>query len=209
MIQTPDVESMVVRARGGDREAIAFLIQHFSPQVRAKIASKVNLPWQSLLDEEDVMQVTACEVYLRIDRFKTGGSREFLAWLYRLAENNLIDAVRSLEAAKRPPPDRRISNNSAGDTKTALINALVGGGATPSVYAARDEAATLLDRALAKLPEVYEKVVRLYDLQCRSIKEVSTELGRSEGAVFMLRARAHDRLRELLGSESQYFSSAG
>jgi len=55
------------------------------------------------------------------------------------------------------------------------------------------------------LPPDYEKVVRLYDLQCKSAVEVAAELGRSEGAVYMLRARAHERLKQELGSSSQFF----
>jgi RNA polymerase sigma factor (sigma-70 family) len=77
---------------------------------------------------------------------------------------------------------------------------------TPSRQAARREAVEILERTLAKLPTDYAKVVRLYDLECRPIAEVARELGRSEGAVYMLRARAHEWLRETMGTESQFFS---
>ena len=52
-------------------------------------------------------------------------------------------------------------------------------------------------------------VVRLYDIEGRSGPEVATTMGRSRGAVVMLRARAHDRLAELLGSGSKFFSDSG
>ena len=53
-----------------------------------------------------------------------------------------------------------------------------------------------------------DMLVRLYDLQCRDITEVCTQLGKSSGAVYMLRARAHDRLRENMGGASQFFTHA-
>ncbi len=62
---------------------------------------------------------------------------------------------------------------------------------------------------LAKLPPDYATVIRLYDLQGKPIAEVAADLGRSEGAVYMLRARTHDRLRELLPGESKFFSAVG
>src|SRR6185295_16370317 len=81
MPEVAELDALVEKAKTGDQSAVVKLLDHFSPQVRAKIRSKVNLPWQSLLDEEDVMQVTALEACVRIEKFTSGGSREFLAWL--------------------------------------------------------------------------------------------------------------------------------
>jgi RNA polymerase sigma-70 factor, ECF subfamily len=78
---------------------------------------------------------------------------------------------------------------------------------TPSRVVAKEEAGTFLEAALKGLPPDYEKVVRLYDLEGRSIAEVAAALGRSEGATWMVRARAHDRLRESMGGESRFFST--
>ncbi len=77
---------------------------------------------------------------------------------------------------------------------------------TPSRHAARTEATKHLDAALKSLPPDYEKVVRLYDLDGKAMDEVAKELGRSEGAAFMLRARAHDRLKEAMGPAGNFFS---
>ena len=124
-----------------------------------------------------------------------------------MAENNLIDAIRSLEAGRRPDPGRRVAN-SGGTTGSvvALIDLLSGTMTTPSRHAAKDEAAVHLQRALSSLPPDYEKVVRLFDLEGLDIKEVAQRLGKSEGAAYMLRARAHDRLREAMGPAAKFFS---
>ena len=79
-------------------------------------------------------------------------------------------------------------------------------GSTPSRHAARDEAAQILEQALEQLPRNYHRVIQPYDLDSRSIEDVAAELNRSQGAVYMLRARALDRLRAILGSPSKYFT---
>jgi DNA-directed RNA polymerase specialized sigma24 family protein len=49
-------------------------------------------------------------------------------------------------------------------------------------------------------------VIELYDLQERHIEEVAQSLGRSVGATYMLRTRAHRALAEALGSPSMFLS---
>ena len=56
----------------------------------------------------------------------------------------------------------------------------------------------MLDRAIEQLPLAYREVVRRYDLQGQSAVEVAGQLGCSPGAVYMRRARAHERLQQLL-----------
>lgn len=194
---------------GGNTQALTALLRELGPVVRSRIAPKINAHWRAVLDEDDVMQTTYLEAVLRINKFTTGGSREFLAWLTRLAENNLIDAIRALESAKRPDPRRRVSGGPASPEESAIafIDMLSASGSTPSRIVGRGEAAGLLELALQRLPPDYERVVRLYDLSGNPAATVAAELGRSEGAIYMLRARAHDLLRDLLGSDSKFFST--
>ncbi|MBP7937722.1 MAG: sigma-70 family RNA polymerase sigma factor, partial [Phycisphaerae bacterium] len=48
------------------------------------------------------------------------------------------------------------------------------------------------------LPETYRRVVEQFDIEFRPPAEIARALGRSVGAVYMVRTRAHDRLREIL-----------
>ena len=59
---------------------------------------------------------------------------------------------------------------------------------------------------LERLPADYAAAIRMYDLEGREIGEGASELGRSTGAVHMLRARAHDQLGALLGAETDFFT---
>jgi len=95
------------------------------------------------------------------------------------------------------------------DSMAALVDVLGITDTTPSMVAMRGEAGNILVRAIDELPGDYARVIKLYDLQGLSPSQVAAELKRSEGAVFMLRARAHDRLKEILGPSARFFSSAG
>lgn len=210
MSESPELDTLLERALAGDRDAIVALLEALAPRVRARLASKISGPYQSLIDVDDLMQVTFLEAFLRLKRFTKGDSSAFLAWMTRLAENNLIDAVRALDAAKRPGPKNRVeAARGREDSMAALVDLLGITNTTPSVVAMRGEAGNMLEQAISALPADYARVIRLYDLAGKSASDVARELGRSEGAVFMLRARAHDRLKELLGPSAQFFSTGG
>lgn len=197
---------LIAAAVSGHDPSLTQLLRRYGPQVRATLQPLVSAKWQSALDVDDVMQITYLEAFLRVRQFDNRGDGAFLAWLMRIARNNLHDAIRELERQKRPQPDQRVSAVVGGESTFALLEQLGWTSTTPSRGAADDDVRRHVLDALAELPEDYEAVIRLYDLDGRSAAEVALELNRSEGAVYMLRARAHDCLRESMGAASQYFS---
>lgn len=152
------------------------------------------------------MQVTYTEAFLRIGTFQSNTIASFAAWISTMAQNNLRDAIKELERGKRPDPRRRIAP-SGDDSCFALLEMVGATTSTPSVRAARGEARRMLESAICDLPEIYERVIRRYDLEGRSVESVAAELGRSAGAVYMLRARALDMLRDALGNRSRFLSA--
>ena len=199
--------ALLQQALTGDTQALSALLAQHGPAVRAGLL--IDRKWSGILDADDVMQVTYLEAFLRIQDFHPAGPGAFLAWLRRVADNNLRDAIKGLERLKRPPPARRLTNTPAGgeDSASMLLNLLGVTTTTPSRAAAGAELRTALDDALAALPDDYATVVRLYDLQGCPIAEIAQQMGRSPGAVHMLRSRAHVHLRALLGAPSRFFSA--
>ena len=192
-------------AAAGDTEALAELLRRHGPEVHRRL--HINPVWQAALDPADVMQVTYLEAFLQIGQLEARTDQAFVAWLTRLAQNNLRDAIKELERGKRLDPRLQIHAAPGQDTSTTRLPEGPGATAqTPSRDAARNEFQQALEAALAQLPTTYAEVVRRHDLEGRPIAEVATALGRSPGAVYLLRLRALDRLRDLLGSESRFFS---
>lgn len=199
-------EELVSRAVTGDEDALTTLLRRHAPALRRKIAPAIGAKWRNVLDADDVLQVTYLEVFLRVQNFVPRGPSSFAAWLGRIAQNNLRDAIRELERLKRPHPDRRVEAAGGEESAFQLLEQLGCTTSTASRHAARDEVRLAVETALQNLPEDYASVVRQYDLEDRSAAEVAQAMGRSTGAVYMLRARAHDRLRESFGPESHFFS---
>lgn len=201
-----DSSDLIRRAVSGDDDALAALLEHYGPEVERGLS--IGRQWRSVLEPADVMQVTYLEAFQLISRFDPDRSEPFAAWLRQIAENNLRDAIRGLQRQKRPQPSKRVQPVPVGDASCALLATLGVATTTPSRWAAREERETGLHALLDTLPEDYGRVVRLYDLEGLPIADVAERMRRSPGAVHMLRARAHDKLREALGTESAWFTSS-
>jgi len=192
----------LARARAGDLEALAELLEGHAPELGARLAGRIPAAHRAVLAPEDVLQVTYLEAFLRIGSFR-GDASAFAAWLGAIAENNLCDGLRELGRAKRPDSGRRAGPAA----EQALLEALGSGATSPTRAAARAEAQARLHAALAELPRDYARAVTLVDLEGRSVEEAAAELARSRGALHMLRLRAHERLRERLGAAERYLST--
>lgn len=199
-------EELVEEAQRGDETSLREIIVHYGYEVRNRIARDISPQWQTVLDADDVMQVTYLEAFLQINQLRTCTPAGLMTWLKQIAQNNLRDAIRALERPKRPHPSQRVHVVADDGSYVEFLEMLGSSTATPSRQAARHEAKSLVDAALDRLPPDYGCAVRLYDLEGRSAVEVATFMGRSVGAVHMLRSRAHERLRVLLGSSSKFFS---
>lgn len=200
-------DQIVVRAVAGDRDALIALFERFGPQISLRIAARLGRHLQSVLDADDVMQVTYLDAFLQIAALGACDSRSFCAWLTRAAENNLCDAIRGLRREKQPPPANSIKPLRDHESSFGLFELVSGSGRIPIRGAARGEICLLIEAAVRKLPDDYAEVIRLYDLQGRPAADVGERIGRSRGAVHMLRTRALGRLRALLGYESSFFSA--
>lgn len=199
-------DARIRAAVAGDVDAMTELLQQSAPAVERSLS--IAREWQSVLEPADVMQVTYLEAFMQIARYDLSRAEPFEAWLRRIAQNNLRDAIRGLKRQKRPQPGDRVALPAGADSASDLFAQLGVTTTTPSRHVTREERAGRLNAALDALPDDYGRAVRLYDLDGQPIAEVARQMGRSTGAVHMLRARAHDRLRELLGSESGWFGTS-
>lgn len=209
-----DEQTLAERACAGDQAALSTLLARTLPQVRSGLGPSVPDRWRALLSADDVAQAAATDAIVGIGTFRWRGEGSFAAWLVTLARNNLLNAVRGLEAEKRGGDRRQLAPGGGATVDRGscarLLDELVAEGSvaasTPSRAVARDEAIESLARAIESLPDQYGAVVRLYDLEGARAETVAATLGRSVGAMFMLRARAHRALAERMGSVSQYLS---
>lgn len=198
---------LIAEAIAGDAAATEELLADSEPALRQALTGQIPASFRSAFDVDDVIQVTFVEAFLRIGTFTPRGPGSFQAWLTTLARNNLKDALKELRAEKRIPRHRLVPAFGDSGSHEGLLALLGASATTPSGGAARMEAKSWVEDAIGRLPPDYEKVVRLIDLEGHIGPSAAAALGRSVGAVYMLRLRAHDRLRELLGSSGNFFTS--
>ena len=189
-------DPQVLLAVQGSREALEEVLGVSGPRVARGLS--IDPRWSRALSVEDVMQVTYMEAFLRIRSLESHSRGAFEAWLTRIAKNNLVDAVRALQSAKRPDSGQRLTSGGDGQSSRTLLQELQGDLAGVLTQLGTTEAVERLMTAIGQLPKSYQRVVHALDLEERTVEDLASELGKSAGAVHMLRSRAHDRLKDLL-----------
>ncbi|HVP10361.1 MAG TPA: sigma-70 family RNA polymerase sigma factor [Phycisphaerae bacterium] len=196
-------DNLLNLACDGDRDALGRLLEEHTPPLRARLAGRIPVRWQAVLSAEDVLQQTFTDAFLQIDRLVSRSEHSFAAWLHSIADHNLASALSMLEAEKRGGNRRKIELPRRDDSLAELYDLVAVSQSTPSRHAARDEACRAVERAIEQLPDDYRCVVQMFDLEQQPATEVAAAVGRSPGAMYMIRARAHRWLGELLGNPSR------
>ena len=140
-------------------------------------------------DRDEAQDITADVFHLalkNLPRFEWRGV-PFAAWLFRIASNEIAD--RSKSTAKRKVHE---STN---------VDASASADDHPSVAAGFEEAERRgrLFKLVERLPRDQSRVITMRFAEDKSIREIATALGRSEGSVKQLQFRAMQNLRVRLG----------
>jgi RNA polymerase sigma-70 factor (ECF subfamily) len=195
---------LISQAVTGDREALSRLLRQIEPMLRERLAGQIPASLASLMCIDDVIQETFTDAYLDIYDFDPSRGA-FETWVTSIAKHSLLNAIESLRAEKRGGNRQRVDPSKNG-TWLSFWQVLTASASTPSHTAMRSETRSLLAEAIEKLPGAHRTVVQLYDLERRPVEEVAGVLGRSPGAVFMLRSRAHRELRRHLSRSIAYLT---
>ncbi len=199
-------EQLLLRAKTGDKNALSDLLLRHGPPIRSGLT--INPKWRSVLDADDIMQITYFEAFGQIAHFK-GAADSFPGWLQRIAENNLRDAIDWLQREKRPQPEQRVTKSEQHDPLAWLFDLISGGAGSPSRHAMGNETLKLIEDEIDNLPRDYAEVMKGIFLEGRPVADVADQMGKTTGAVHLLRIRAIERLRARLGSGSKFLSYPG
>jgi len=142
---------------------------------------------------EDVVQQVLIKLYLRAEQFDP--QRSFWGWLYRVARNEYIDALRrtrpgDVGLGQMGQPDDEAEQwleNSATTTST------------PVDVLMEEEQHQQLEEAIAALPSLQRTIVQL-KRQGTKGKEIASQLGISQAYVSQLYHEAGEVLREAVES---------
>jgi RNA polymerase sigma-70 factor (ECF subfamily) len=137
-------------------------------------------------ESDDVIQQTIFKAFTRLEQFRFEAS--FRTWLIRIALNEVVQWHR-----------KRLSTRLLVLDHSALAQLPIADQtASPLKQCERREAAGLFRKAYAMLPEKYQVMIRLRDLEHLSIAEVAKLLSLSVPAVKTRHRRARLRMVSLL-----------
>jgi RNA polymerase sigma-70 factor (ECF subfamily) len=139
---------------------------------------------------EDIVQQVLIKLYLRAEQYDP--NRSFWGWLYRIARNEYIDALRRLH-----PGDRGIGQALASDDADAVWEEQVLVTTTPEQEVMEKERAQLLEEAITALPSLQRTIVRLKRQGIKG-KDIAQQLGISQAHVSQLYHEAGEVLREAI-----------
>ncbi len=176
MFPAPDPEALAAQAQrvhAGDHSAFTELVRATSPAL-FRVCARI------LADRDaaaDVLQDTYLRAFEALRRGDFAGRAGVLTWLYRIATNASIDALRRRRVRMRPPPPP-----SPGPYPTDHLDARI--------------ALTELADLLADLPHDQRAVLVLKELEGLTSAEIAGILGISEGAVEQRLLRARTNLKK-------------
>ena len=192
-----NVSDLLQKARIGDESARdrLFLVcrNYVSIAARAEMASWLK----AKVDASDLVQQTLLEAHRGMANFRGTTEGEWLGWLKRILVHNAADFVRRYHGVEKRCAGREVSLAAADDSDRNAPQ-LSDGGPTPSQLVMQKELQLQVADAVARLPEDYQEVVILRNLQQLPFDEVAERMGRSRPAVQMLWTRAIRKLQEVL-----------
>lgn len=197
-----ETESLLTRARGGDRRAAEALLERHRPALRRLVEMRLSASLKRRFDASDVVQDVLLAAHRRFEEYLAGSQMPFQLWLRHIARDRMIDAYRRHSLAARrsvrreqPMPAPAYSDQSALDLSMVVVDRQ----ATPATDALARELQQRFRVALDELEEADREVVFMRHVEQLGNKEVATILGLSEPAAGMRYLRAMRRLRRILG----------
>ncbi len=184
-----DVAALLQRAQAGDARAFEDLVRPHIGRVYNYVARMVG----DASEAEDLTQDAVLRAHRAIKSFRGGAT--FQTWLYRIATNICVDALR-----RRARKDSRVSSLDAPlkADQGELQREIADQQRDPQDLAEASELRGEVLRAIAYLSPKLRGVVVLFDLQGLSYEEIAETLGLPLGTVKSRLFNARSRLRELL-----------
>lgn len=171
---------LVNLARNGDKSAYGCLYERYIDQIYRYIYYRVS----NQKDAEDLTEMVFLKTFEKIQN-KSSLIENFQAWIYRSAQNLVIDHYRT----------------SKNTTSLDEIVSIEDGGPPPETAVSKKENQNKLRQIINKLNKLHQQVII-----CRFINELSYEdtaktLGLKPGNVRVIQLRALRKMRSLMNKE--------
>jgi RNA polymerase sigma-70 factor (ECF subfamily) len=180
-------QRLIDEYRAGRHDAFDDLVRAYESTV-GRLLAQLNV---APADAEDLAQEVFVRVYRNLHRFR--GQSSFYTWVYRITVNVFFDHTK-----KRKRADVRLQRLQS--TMIDVSNARPDPHDPFRATFERLTAETFM-RAVASLPETFQDVVAMREVDDFSYEEIALQTGISIGTVRSRLSRARARLKEMLRSQ--------
>jgi RNA polymerase sigma-70 factor (ECF subfamily) len=179
-----DLPRCLERVRERDQAAARELVEHLYPLVIRIVRS--HLPRR--VAEEDLAQEVFLKMFSRLEQYQ--GAVPFPHWVSRIAVTTCIDHLR----AQKRRPELRWADLS--ETEAEVLDNVI---TSDRDVAANDSLAAreLVDKLLAQLSPDDQLVIRLLDLEQKSVAEIAEQTGWGKSMIKVRAFRARRKLQKL------------
>jgi RNA polymerase sigma-70 factor (ECF subfamily) len=180
-VERGDTTALVERARGGSAEALNALYARCAGKLLPIIRLRMGKSLRSEVESRDILQAVLLKSFTRLEQFQGASGGSLMAWLARIAENEIRDRVDYRDAARREAARRVPIDDAAGlpaPVRSALTQAIL------------SERAERVLRAMESMPDAQRDIIALRQFEELTFPEIAARLGRSEDACRMAYARA-------------------
>lgn len=174
-----ELAALVGKAKGGDHEAFAVLVDHYYRMVSILAYQKVR----NRTDVEDLVQESFVRAFRALESLRE--PEKFGGWLYHIALKICLDHLRKRDRHETPLRlDEVPQTGSSPDT--------------PGIVALeQQEEQDRVSGAISSLPEKYRVVVTLRFVEKKSYREIAELLGEPDGTIAN---RIHRAVKMLQGA---------
>jgi RNA polymerase sigma-70 factor (ECF subfamily) len=201
-LDTEQLLEMVRRDEPGARDR---LLARHRGRLRDLVALRMDPRLRARLDPSDVVQESLAEADRRLPEYLRDRPLPFYPWLRGLALGRLAQLYRRHVRSQKRSIEREERRFSAlpEDSVRELAERPAGRGSSPSARLRHEDLRRRLRAALDRLGERDREVIVLRHLEQLPVRDIAAILGISEGAVKVRHVRALERLRGLLGEQSE------
>ncbi len=184
----PSDEDLLTRLRAGQREVFGTLVRRYERELFGYLRRYLG-------DEDlaaDVFQNTFVQVFVKIEQYQPGRSAR--PWLYTIATNQAIDALRRRRRRADMRADPLLSGEDGDESARPLFEVLRDRDPGPVEHAEAAELRQQVRDAVDRLPDLLRQVVVLAYFQGLRYQEIADVLNIPLGTV---KSRLHAALAKL------------
>lgn len=171
------------QARAGSREALEDLLASVSARLLGLIRLRLGRDLRARLESRDILQNTLLKAFSHLDQLRQPNTAVLLAWLARIAENEIRDQVDYHAQARRAIQKEQ-------PLDTAIAAGVDRQLRSQTSRLALSEEMLRLEKALEAVTAPHREIILLRKFDELSFEEIGRRLGKSPDACRMLLARA-------------------